>query len=94
MPYTDATVRGKFEGNDSEWVAEVLYEFCANGAYSEELGDVQTYGWAALIKGKRWWFIVDEDSNGFFDYTAFEPQKAQKMWDSMLEDYEAFLKEE
>jgi hypothetical protein len=94
MPYTEKAIKGKFEGNYSEWVAEVLYDICGNSGYDESFGDVGDYGWYALIKGQLHWFIVDEDNNGFFTYQEFDDfMEAQDVWDAILEDYETWLNE-
>jgi hypothetical protein len=92
MPYTEKTIKGKFEGNYSEWVAQVLDDVCGNSGYDESFGDTNDWGWYALIKGKRYWFIVDEDSYGFFNYQEFDNKKeATEVWESLLDAYDEWL---
>ena len=62
---------GKFEACPSEFVARTLYEITMNGGHDEEAGDVESTGWYALIQGKRYGFIVEENSQGFFTYEVF-----------------------
>ena len=64
---------GKMEGCESELIANVLYELCGVSGYDEQVGDVQYNGWYALVRGKRYGFIVSEDSQGFFSYDVFGP---------------------
>jgi hypothetical protein len=46
---------GKFEGNESLEVSEYLYETTMNGLVDDEIGDVESFGWHALVTG------IDDD---------------------------------
>ena len=61
--------RGKFEGVGSEHIARVLYNLCGISGQDEETRSNNT--WYGLIKGKKHWFIVYEDNQGFFDYDLY-----------------------
>lgn len=68
--YTINRHPGKFEGNASQLVAEVLHNVTLDGGYDRECGDVETT-WYALINGKRHSWIVAEDSQGFVTYVQY-----------------------
>jgi hypothetical protein len=40
---------GKFEGNESLEVSEMLYSIIGDGMQDDEIGDVESFGWHALI---------------------------------------------
>ena len=69
--YTINRHPGKFEGNASQLVAEVLHNVTLDGGYDRECGDVETT-WYALINGKRHSWIVAEDSQGFVTYIQYK----------------------
>jgi hypothetical protein len=59
---------GKFEGNESLEVSEYLYDIIGDGMQDDEIGDVETSGWSALITdadkfnaAESHWPIQDED---------------------------------
>ena len=58
---------GKFEGNESLEVAEMLYAMVGDGMQDDEIGDVQSFGWHALITDadknipEDHWPMQDED---------------------------------
>lgn len=65
--------RGKFEGNQSEAMARVVYKASLDPFYCvDELGSVEEDGyWFGLVAGKMHGWIIMEDSKGFVDVTSF-----------------------
>jgi hypothetical protein len=100
---------GKFEGNEDERVAEILYDSTMEGGQDEESGDIQETGiWSALIRGIEvrpgdtpeiqdgfpGGYIVQEDEQGFFTYTEFDSdEKLEESWNYILEQDEKFQSE-
>ena len=74
---------GKYEANKSEWLAQILHEITLNDGHSDEVGDVNTYGWFALIKGKLHDYIVCEDNRGFFSYYIMD--RDHILWDDLVD---------
>lgn len=69
--YTKEPRLGKFEGNPSQWEAEVVYDASMYGT-SGIAGDISRLGWcASLVKGRKMAWIVFEDNYGFVDVTSF-----------------------
>jgi hypothetical protein len=65
MPKTMNPYPGKYEGNHSQWLAEIVHHASMDGC-DEEFGDVCDYGfWAGVLHGKRYNFYLTEDSQGF-----------------------------
>lgn len=94
MPYSEHGQLGKFEGCYSIWTGEVLYTITMESGCSEDLGDVQDYGWYGLIHGNRWSWIVKENSQGFFDYEQFDcAADADATWAQIEDDYQAYMAE-
>lgn len=93
-------MKGKFEGNPDEQLAEYLHQLSMEGC-DEDLGDVQDFGWYGLIfhvikgnlsKGQS--YIVHEDNYGFFDYTKYDSKsKALEDWAILEKEYDDFMKE-
>ena len=77
---------GKFEGARSKLLATVLYERTMLGC-DEEAGEAE-FGWWGLIRGKRYGFIVHEDTNGFFSYNYWPLSEAEVAWQELVEDYQ------
>jgi len=90
---------GKFEGNADQKLAEYLYNCVGESWQDDEIGNVETFGWYAIIKslpgiGKFKSYIVHEDNYGFFDYTEYNTVKeAQKEFDNLTAQYEEQNKE-
>lgn len=97
---------GKFEGNESEEVAEILYDATLNGMVDEEIGDVQEYGlWTAIFRGvkvengelldaEKGGYIVEEDERGFFDYMYFDQNnELEEEWQRAVFNYEEAMEE-
>ena len=93
---------GKFEANENQTIAEKLEKITLNGFHDNELGDVENFGWYALILnfkefnfqtiGKS--YIVNQDNYGFFTYTEFETEnEAQKAWSELENEYEQYESE-
>jgi len=85
-----STGPGKFESSGN--IGEVLHGMTMDGSADEEAGDVQyAYGWNGLmvntgVKGAEH-VIVNEDSNGFFDYTAYDTEaKARAAWKALTKE--------
>jgi hypothetical protein len=99
---------GKFEGNEDQDVAEILYDATMNGMQDEEAGDVQETGmWSGIFRGVEvrdgelqdgfpGGYIVQEDEQGFFTYTEFDDdEELEKSWEWIMEqDREARGEEE
>jgi hypothetical protein len=83
---------GKFEGNDSQLLAEVVYNKSLDGC-CEELGDVESFGWHGLVRGKRYTFILSEGSSGFVYVAHGSHEEMQAQWDELQKEYEASLEE-
>lgn len=90
---------GKFEANESEEIAEALYDLCGGSWYNEQYGDVEHGGWYALFinvsplgstpGGHH--YIVEEDNNGFFTYKEFaSEEEAYSRWFADLAAYESW----
>lgn len=86
MPYTEKHNLGAFEGNKSQLVASILHSTLPD----EELGDVQDFGWYGLILGKRYGFIVHQDSYGSFVYSRYSLKDARKKWHKIEKAYVEF----
>lgn len=86
---------GKFEANVHEAVAEKLHQMLGEGMADEEVGDVQTFGFAALFdRGKKKSYVVYEDNQGFFEYEEFSTGAAAKKHFSKIErKYDKFMEE-
>ena len=81
---------GKFEGSGK--TGEELYEMVQDGWVSEELGDVEGFGWYGLLINTELldapYAIVEENSVGFFDYTAYVLEAdARAAWATLEDDY-------
>jgi len=58
---------GQFEGNSSQWKAEVLQDKTMDSSWlAGEYGEAQYEGWFGLIIGKQYAWIVSQDNYGFF----------------------------
>jgi hypothetical protein len=87
---------GKFEGWSDQKLAEELYAKSHEGGCSDELGDTEGFGWYGLIQRGRKWYLVNEDSQGFFNlfYEFTKSIEAKKAWDGLLEEYSRFMGED
>jgi hypothetical protein len=92
---------GKFEGNEDQEVAEILYDATMNGMQDEEAGDVQEHGmWSAIFRGVEiedgelkdgatGGYIVQEDEQGFFSYAEYEDDdELNEEWNRIMATYE------
>lgn len=78
---------GKFEGCAEQDIGEALYDLTMDGC-CEDLGDVEGFGWFAVVDHAGRWFIVSEDSQGFFDYREFEAQAERDAeWNRIETEY-------
>lgn len=97
---------GKFEGNESLEVSEYLYAIVGDGMQDDEIGDVQSFGWHALItdadkkipldfvtiRDVQPAYIVLEDNNGFFSYRGFELNTLARLaWRDITLEYLALM---
>lgn len=56
---------GKYEGNESQMLARAVHQASLDGT-DAEFGDMDEDGyWVGLVIGKRYGFMVEEDSDGF-----------------------------
>jgi hypothetical protein len=86
-----STYPGKFEGcGDDDGLGEILYDITMDGC-CEELGDVESFGWYAKVDHDGRWFIVEENSQGFFDYTEYaDEQTRENVWSTIEDEYASF----
>lgn len=98
---------GKFEGNESLEISELLHDIVSDGWFDDQLGDVETFGWHALItdvkalshydmhwpiKDVKDAYIVSEDNYGFFTYKEFELKThAWNFWKGLTQEYLEFV---
>lgn len=80
---------GKFEGNRSQLLSKVVYEWSRDGM-CELIGNSETFGYYAYIEGKRYHYILSEDSQGFVDVDWGSPGTMAKKWQIIEEDWEQF----
>jgi hypothetical protein len=81
---------GKFEGCADGELGEVLHEITMDGC-CDDCGDVESFGWFASVDYKGRWFIVSEDSQGFFDYREFDDDATRKAeWDRINAEWEEY----
>lgn len=62
---------GKFEGNESLEVSEMLYAIIGDGMQDDEIGDVESFGWHALI--------TDADKNIPDDHWPMQDKETGKV---------------
>ena len=88
---------GKFEGNADEELAERLYDATLEGMCDEEIGSSQELGWFGrfIDRPGPFYYILSEDSNGFFDYNQYDTlPELNKDWEEIEAMYEAFEPED
>ena len=85
--YTKHKSLGKFEGNESEKLAQAVYTATLNGC-CEELGDVEGFGFYAYVQGKKYDFVLSENSQGFVSVWHGTKEKMSLFWQSIENDYE------
>ena len=84
--YTAKPYPGKFEGNDSRLVAEVAYR--ASMDSNESMGDVEAYGYYhSYVQGKRYDYIVTENSQGFVYVEYGDKVAMRKQWNALEKIY-------
>lgn len=81
---------GKYEGNSSQLVAQVLDNVIGNGFADEEIGSVDELNHYALIHGKRWSYIVETDNFGFVSYDIGKREEIEKKWEEIVREYDEF----
>lgn len=91
--YTKTPYPGKFEGNASQKVAEAVYDITLQGCW-DTLGDVEGFGFFAFVVGKKYGFILAEDSQGFVEVTAHSLDEARIMWKRIEKEYASYCEEE
>ncbi|MGL5936215.1 MAG: hypothetical protein ACRCZI_11415 [Cetobacterium sp.] len=84
--YTTKLRPGKFEGNRSQLLAQVIYQASLDGA-NDELGDTDGFGFYALVQGKRYAFILCEDTQGFVSVQYGDKSKMMRMWAELETEY-------
>jgi len=83
--YTANPYPGKFEGNQSQLLAQAVYNADANEVCSEE-----GFGHYALIKGKRYWYILHESEQGFVSVDYGPSSEMLPEWDKVQSAYSEF----
>lgn len=86
---------GRFEGCHSYRVAEILLSIINSGSHDEQIGSVQYTGCYSLICGKKFDFIVYEDTQGFLTYDIFDrpDQELTEYWEQIVTELNAQEKE-
>lgn len=72
--YTENRNKGKFEGNQSELLAETLYDLSLDLSWVNNTWTLPE-GCFMSIEGKRYNFILSEDNFGFVHYRIFDCAK-------------------
>jgi hypothetical protein len=87
----DMTTRlGKFESCGDSDLGEVLHGITLDGC-CEDCGDAESFGWFAVVDHGGRFFIVSEDSQGFFDYREFgDLNERAKEWDRINTEWEEY----
>jgi len=84
---------GKFESNRSQLMAEIVSNR-VNEGFGETVGEIDTFGFYAYVVGKRFAWILSEDSQGFVDVETFTDQaQAAKEWDKLELAYADFCEQ-
>jgi hypothetical protein len=83
---------GKFQGNASYKMAEAVYNASLDGC-CEQLGDVEGFGFYALVEGKRYGFIMNENSQGFVSVDYWPIAEAREKWAAIEKEYEKWSEE-
>ena len=86
--YTANPHPGKFEGNHSQLLAEVVYN-----AYADEVCSEEGFGHYALIKGKRYWYILCESEQGFVSVEYGPSSEMLPQWDKVQAAYSEFIRD-
>lgn len=84
---------GKFEGNRSQMIARAVHNTVGNGGASCELGDVQDFGYYALVTGKRYTYILEENDQGFVHVAIFSHSEGLEKWEQIEQAYETLWAE-
>ena len=84
--YTANPHPGKFEGNQSQLLAHVVYN-----AYADEVCSEEGFGHYALIKGKRYWYILHESDQGFVSVEYGPSSEILPEWDKVQAAYTEFM---
>ena len=89
--YTENTRPGKFEGNQSRLLAEILDNIVSNGNHSDSIDWYQDIiDCDCLVKGKKHWFIVHYDDYGFISYGMYSPEECKELWEDALTEYNRY----
>ena len=91
--YTKHKSLGKFQGNESEMLAKAVYNASLDGTWGESLGESEGFGWYAYVSGKRYDFILEENSQGFVYVEWGKPQEMLEKWERLEKDYAEWMGE-
>jgi hypothetical protein len=86
--YTQKRNPGKYEGNKSQLLAQVLDNVIGNGFADEEIGECDSMGHFALVQGKRYSYIVETDNYGFVSYVYGTKKEMVERFEGIVKDYE------
>jgi len=84
--YTANPYPGKFEGNRSQLLAQAVYN-----AYADDVCSEEGFGHYALIKGKRYWYILHESDQGFVSVDYGPSSEMLLEWDKVQAAYSQFI---
>ena len=83
---------GKFEANPSQLLAETVYAKTCDG-WGHSLGDSETFGYFHYVEGKRYGFILNEDSQGFVYVDTYPVAEAKERWQALEVEYADYCEE-
>lgn len=83
---------GKFQGNESEMLTRAVYNASLDGC-CESLGESDGFGYYAYVSGKRYDFILNENSQGFVYVEWGKPQEMLEKWEKLEKDYAEWIGE-
>ena len=92
--HTSKPSPGKYEGNRSQLVARVIDNLVGNGFADAELGDVDTFGYYAMVVGKRNTYLLSQDSQGFVFVDYGDHQTCKERWAEIEAEYQDTVKQE
>lgn len=81
---------GKFEANRSHAVARVVYDISLDGC-CDDFGEADGFGYYAFVVGKRYGFIMCEDSNGFVSVDYYPLAEARRRWEEIQDEYNDYM---
>ncbi len=85
--FTAKPMPGKFEGNRSQLLAQVVYNASLGGNLEWEAGDVDLGGWYGLVLGKQHDFLIELDNHGFVAVEVLKKADTKRETDGIDADF-------